>query len=179
MGRPHHNDIRDYPSSAGFKSHIFSSLAGFAVCSYFFVLVQAGNIMKKTLLKQVVDFCKKKLERHPERDNFPHFSFVVKNGKIVSWARNGKVEPPRHFGYHRDWDETFRPKYHAELAAYKKHPVRPPFQIVNVRLNKQGLLRISKPCQACAKVMTALGCSRFYYSFQEENQFLEFSPNGT
>lgn len=130
--------------------------------------------MKKSLQKQILDICFKKLQRHPELNNFPHYSFIVKNGKVISWATNSKVEPPRHFGYHRDWDKTYRPKYHAELAAYRKNPIRSPFQIINVRMNKQGLLRMSKPCRACTKLMTALGCVKFYYSFQEG--FLEYTP---
>jgi hypothetical protein len=130
--------------------------------------------MKKSLLKQILEVCGKKLSRHPELNNFPHYSFVIKDGKIVSWARNSKVEPPKHFGYHRKWDKGFRPKYHSELAAYKKNPVKPPFQIVNVRLTRQGKLRMSKPCPACTKLMTALGCCRFYYSF--DHGFLEYTP---
>jgi hypothetical protein len=130
--------------------------------------------MKKALIKQILCLCNKRLTRHPELNNFPHYSFVIRNGKIVSWARNSKVEPPRHFGYHRDGDATFRPKYHAELAAYRKNPVKPPFQIVNVRMSRQGSLRISKPCLACAKLMTALGCNKFYYSFNDG--FLEYTP---
>jgi tRNA(Arg) A34 adenosine deaminase TadA len=131
--------------------------------------------MKKQLLNKILEVSRRRLRRHPEINNFPHYSYIVKNGKIVTWARNCKKEPPVHYGYHRPWDETYRPKYHAELAAFKKALVKPPFQIVNVRMNKQGLLRISKPCSACTKLMTALGCTKFYYSFQEG--FLEYSPN--
>lgn len=130
--------------------------------------------MKKARLNKILEACYKKLKRHPEINNFPHYSFILKNGKVISWARNSKIEPPKHFGYHRKADSLFRPKYHAELAAYRKHPVKPPFEVVNVRMNKNGELRISKPCPACAKVMTALGCRRFYYSFNDG--FLEFTP---
>jgi tRNA(Arg) A34 adenosine deaminase TadA len=130
--------------------------------------------MKKKILKKVLEVCNKRLSKHSELDNFPHYSFVVKNGKIISWAKNSKVEPPLHYGYHRPWDEGYKPKYHAELAAYKKCPVKPPFEIINVRMNKQGLLRISKPCAVCARLMTTLGCRKFYYSFN--NGFLEHVP---
>jgi hypothetical protein len=130
--------------------------------------------MKKHVLAYVMSVCRKNLDRHPELNNFPHYSFILKDNKITSWARNSKIEPPRHFGYHRDWDATYRPKYHAELAAYRKHPIKPPFEIINVRMSKQGLLRISKPCLACTRLMTALGCRKFYYSFQ--GGFLEYAP---
>jgi hypothetical protein len=132
------------------------------------------NAMKKKLVDKILSTCLKKLSKHPELKNFPHYSFVIKDGVLVSWATNSKKEPPRHYGYHRNWDKGFRPKWHSELAAYRKSPVKPPFQIVNVRMNKQGDLRISKPCAACTKMMTALGCSKFYYSFP--GGFLSYVP---
>ena len=54
--------------------------------------------MKKKILKKVLEVCNKRLSKHSELDNFPHYSFVVKNGKIISWAKNSKAEPPLHYG---------------------------------------------------------------------------------
>jgi hypothetical protein len=124
--------------------------------------------MKKSLLKTAMQIARDKLRAHPERNNFPHYSFIIQNNKIVEWATNiSKKIPPLHYGYHRNDDATFIPKFHAETFAYKKARGLlddDTFQIINMRFNKRGDLRLSKPCKCCYELMTNLGCSRFYYS---------------
>ena len=120
--------------------------------------------MKKRLLQQAVAYALDKLPNHPELLHFPHFSFIVARGKIVSWATNTRIEPPIHYGYHRSWDETYKPKFHAEISAYKKATISETFEIINIRLSRHGEIRLSKPCHPCCKLMTKLGCKRIWFS---------------
>jgi len=126
--------------------------------------------MKRRLLQQAITCALDKLPTHPEYMHFPHFSFIVVRGKIVSWSTNTRMEPPIHYGYHRPWDETYRPKYHAEVSAYKRATITEPFEIINVRLNRCGEIKLSRPCRPCCKLMTELGCKRIWFS--SESGFL-------
>lgn len=136
--------------------------------------------MKKSLLDVALYTARKKLPLHPELGRFLHYSFVVQNNKIIEWATNaGKCEPPRHYGYHKA-DITYRPKYHAEIRAYRRAKGLlngNPFQIINIRLNKQGVLRLSKPCRCCFDLMTVLGCTKFYYSYKNGFETVSVNSN--
>jgi hypothetical protein len=124
--------------------------------------------MKRSLLNQALRIAKDKLSTHPELDNFPHYSFIVQAGKIIEWATNGAHEPPIHYGYHnRQKDDGFKPKYHSETWAYKRARgilEDGSFEIVNIRLNKKGEIRLARPCKPCYDLLTILGCRRYYYS---------------
>jgi hypothetical protein len=120
--------------------------------------------MKKRLLRHAVDTALGKLPHHPELNHFPHFSFVVARGRIMSWATNTKMEPPKHYGYHRPWDGTYRPKFHAEVLAYRRSEVVGPFEIINVRLNRNGDVKLSRPCVPCCRLLGSLGCRRIWFS---------------
>lgn len=121
--------------------------------------------MKKHLIKHALTIAKNKLSLHPQFDCYPHYTFIIQDNKIVEWATNTCHEPPLHYGYHSRLD--YRPKFHAELFAYKKARgllAKKSFEILNIRLNKQGELKMSKPCESCHEFLTAMGCKRFYYS---------------
>lgn len=125
--------------------------------------------MKKSLLTLAMGIAQKHNPKHPEIGRFQHFSFVIQDNKILEWATNTKKEPPRHQGYHsRLIDADYPPKTHAEINAYRKAKglmdSKKTFEMINIRLNRQGIARISKPCSCCWDMMFALGCSCFYYS---------------
>lgn len=116
--------------------------------------------MKKSLFNEAIKIARSEIDRHPEKRHFLHWSFVVVNNKVVNWATNLGVEPPRHYGYHK---RNGVPKTHSEIRAWL---VRRPkvFELINVRLNKRGDIRLSKPCECCYELMNELGCTKFYYS---------------
>lgn len=121
--------------------------------------------MKKTILQECIRLSLKKISRHPEKKCYLHFAYIVSEGKIASWGWNSAVEPPVHYGYHELRDKNFKPKFHAEISAYKRAKrLFDRFEIVNIRMNKNGDLKLSHPCKCCYGLMKALGCKRFYYS---------------
>lgn len=123
--------------------------------------------MKKNLLRECWRIACEKIDRHPEK-NFIHFAFVVHNNKIISTGINREHVPPIHYGYQkRSTNIGFMPKLHAEVDAYHKAKgllKGEQFEMVNIRLNRQLDMRMSKPCPCCYELLKALNCKCFYYS---------------
>src|SRR4051812_15473268 len=101
--------------------------------------------MRKSLVKAALRIAIRKLSGHPELANFLHYSFVVRDNQIVEWATNARQEPPRHYGYHRRCDASFRPKFHSEVRAYRRARgligTGADFEMINIRLTRSGLVR--------------------------------------
>ncbi len=128
--------------------------------------------MKLFKLKQLIRECRRKLPKHPELENYPHFSFILsKTGERLGAGVNGCFEPPKHWGYHR---KGYRPKLHSEIRAFANARRRlvgknSTFHIVNVRLDKDGAVKNSAPCPNCFELLRELGCESFTYSISEGN----------
>src|SRR5581483_1238148 len=112
--------------------------------------------MKKSILHEAMRIVQSKKHTHTEL--FLHFTFIVQNNKIVEWGRNHVGAPAKHMGYHNRFvDETYSPKTHSELDAYRKGRGlivnSKPFEIVNIRVNRSGVMRQSKPCSCCYTIL--------------------------
>lgn len=110
------------------------------------------------------------LHRHPEYKNYIHFTFIVQNNSIISCGVNRSAEPPNYLSYKR-WQ-----KIHSEFTAWKRGKSfikKGKFYIVNIRLNRSGLLRMSYPCQCCFRFLKNLGCTGVWYS--NKNNSMEYS----
>ena len=101
--------------------------------------------------------------KHSEYGRFHHFSFVVQNNRILELGTNlaGKSI------YSRFYLE--RCKVHSETDAYRKakgllDSANTAFEIVNIRLNKAGDLRNSKPCECCQNFLGVVGAAKVWYS---------------
>ncbi len=118
----------------------------------------------RNILKEVNRLSKEKNTPllHPEFGYYHHFSFIIWQGKILTWATNKKESTDKLIhGY------TKGNKTHAEYEAVKKirnHRDLSNIAVVNVRLNKQGDFRLSKPCRKCVDYLKGLGIKTVYYS---------------
>ena len=124
--------------------------------------------MKKSILTNCLAIARDYIPKHCQFDYFLHYAFVIQNNSIVEWSTNKVGEPPIHMGYHRRIGAI--PKLHAEILAYRKAKGllnKQTFEIINVRLNKKGELRLSKPCICCQEILSDLGCKRFWYSWED------------
>lgn len=124
--------------------------------------------MKKKLLHECLRVSLETLEKHPQKD-FKHWSFIIQENKVVEWGVNMNGVPPVHFGYHSQLEcpDGHPPKSHAEFVAWRKARGLlngEPFECVNVRLNRRGETRISKPCECCYNFLKSLGCSNFWFT---------------
>jgi tRNA(Arg) A34 adenosine deaminase TadA len=126
--------------------------------------------VNKKLLRDALRIAREKLPRHPEKGigAFLHTSFIVLEGKIVSYGFNRSHEPAVHLGYgSRLTDKDQPPKTHAEMTAWTKARGligNRRFHILNVRLNRDGAVKMSEPCPVCAQLFPILGCCGFYYT---------------
>ena len=100
-----------------------------------------------------------------------HWSYIVQSGGIVEWGTNRPGVPPIHFGYAARIDGN-SPKTHSELDAYRKARGlldKSEFSVLNLRLNRRGELRMSKPCICCSAFLSVVGCSHIVYSTNNED----------
>jgi hypothetical protein len=121
--------------------------------------------MKKSLIRECVRIAREKNnpDTHPEWGNCHHFTFVIQRGKIVEYGMNRAGPPPVGLGYNTEFG-----KIHSEIDAMRKAKgildPNSPVDIVNIRLNKQSELRLSKPCRCCAGFLELLDVRYVHFS---------------
>jgi deoxycytidylate deaminase len=96
--------------------------------------------------------------------HWKHYSFIVRCNTVYSigWNQPYKTHPlAKRFGY----------KFHcihSELHSILKfnEPVVKlcKYTLVNVRLNKDRVVRLSKPCEVCQRLLVAFPFSEVWYS---------------
>lgn len=123
--------------------------------------------MKNGLIREALRIAREKLPLHPQFAYWPHYSFIVQNNKIVEWGYNTQQEPAVHLGYSVQLDGGLS-KTHAELNAYRKakgllNPNKN-FETINIRLSRQGEIRISAPCKCCFNFLQTMGCAQCWFS---------------
>ncbi len=114
---------------------------------------------------------------HPYRDDLCalHGSVLVKGGSVISWALN---EPTRcgMSNYYATHDGFVQ---HSELLAIKK--VRKKIDLrncvmYNLRIDKNGGIKMSKPCAGCQHLLCDYGIQKCYYSTEEQTiEVIKFS----
>jgi hypothetical protein len=103
-----------------------------------------------------------------------HWTFIVQNNKILGWGTNNNAIPHKGLGFwnnrfdHREDGDQHEPKTHSELSAYKKakgllDPGKK-WEAVNIRLNREGAMKMSKPCRCCYEFLKTLECSSVHFS---------------
>ena len=121
-----------------------------------------GPEVKTSLLNRCLDIARAYGDRHPEWGRFMHYSFVIEGNKLVAWATNRAGPPQRRLGY--------RPssKRHAEPAAWAKArgllEGKGRLEVVNIRLNRLGDMRISAPCACCHSFLSVVGVEKVWFT---------------
>jgi hypothetical protein len=121
----------------------------------------------KTILRECLRIARVKTTKtnHPEFSNFPHFSFVIWNNKILKWGTNSPGNTPIYLGY------PAISKTHAEFNVLKKcaHNMLNGAVVVNIRLNREGDTKLSAPCKSCKRLLKRYGITSVYYSVDNDN----------
>lgn len=126
--------------------------------------------MKKSLLDAALILAQESLPRHSNyhTGTFLHWAFIIQDNKIIGWSTNDFGEPPKGLGYKCKRDTHLFSTRHAEYKALMKCKGIMNFQknweIINIRLNKQGDMRISKPCNRCYSLTKDWGCVKYYFT---------------
>lgn len=102
-------------------------------------------------------------KHHPQWGDFQHFSFVIKDNKIIEWSTNYSGQPLIFKGYQD------HQKIHSEIMAFRRARKLlgkdlGEFEMLNIRLSRQNKLRGSKPCECCDRWLRDSGCKRIIYS---------------
>lgn len=97
--------------------------------------------------------------------NFLHFSFVMQGTRVHAIGFND-VDKSGVRLYGKFWEYPLK-GLHSETSAISKLDdlnICRKATLVNVRLNKKGQLRNSKPCEICQAVLNFVGLKKIYYS---------------
>lgn len=120
--------------------------------------------MTNKILDQCLRTAQKEVlqQKHPEYMSFKHWSFIVQGNKVLGAGKNRSGKAVYNFGY------TNISKIHSEVDVYSKTKgildKSKHFEIVNIRLNKLGEVKLSKPCECCYKFLNFMGCRNIYFS---------------
>lgn len=104
------------------------------------------------------------IETHPYSDelNSFHSSLIVKGGKILSYGINkpGANSFALNYAQHKGW------QLHAECCAlYKVRRMNlNGATMYNARVNKHGVVEISKPCLGCSQMLIDHGFRKIVYT---------------
>jgi len=87
---------------------------------------------------------------------------MIQGNEVLSVGTNRQINHPCIYP---------RQTYHAEFVAWqrgrKRINVRKPWHMINVRIGKDMLLHISKPCHICESLLRSAGCSKVIYTIDE------------
>jgi len=121
--------------------------------------------MKRSILKECLRISKlhNTPESHPDWGSYHHYSFIIQKNKIIEWGTNSGGGGLNHWGF-----KSNRHKIHSETRAFTRArgllDKNKSFEVVNIRLNKLGDLRVSAPCKCCCRFLQAMDCSKIWFS---------------
>lgn len=93
-----------------------------------------------------------------------HFSFILRRNKVLSFGWN---VPFKTHTFALKWQKEYI-FLHSELHAIKNFG-EPPIQLegltmVNTRIGKSGLPRLSKPCECCQRALLSFGIESVFFT---------------
>jgi len=102
-----------------------------------------------------------------------HYSAAFDGNKMICFTQNNPIKT--HAGAYRIGEDFNLPKYkefpffHSESRLIdrllsKYNTIDPNWSIVVMRINRQGLILGSKPCENCSKLLNSVGLNDVYYS---------------
>ena len=132
--------------------------------------------MTSAIMRHCLSESLRRLPNHPQYKHYVHYSFAVVDGSVVVVGTNKSAVPPVHFGYNSRVPE---PKIHSELDAYRKlrkcvSISKTDWELVNVRVNRSGEMKKSKPCSVCAEWLQSVGCKGVTYTTESGWEYLRW-----
>lgn len=136
-------------------------------------------LMNNKTLERIVEISVSLKPAEIPRDEHFHLCFAVKKGKIIGIGKNdyNKRHNSNRFGEYLPYKTTMKdanyiPCRHAEAGLAIKLGLDSwsGLEIVNVRLNNRGELRLAKPCMNCqSNIIDFYEPKRVFYSDTEGN----------
>jgi tRNA(Arg) A34 adenosine deaminase TadA len=124
--------------------------------------------MTQNMINHCLIIARHYLPKHPRKESYKHWSFIIKNNQLIEWSTNRAGPPMKYNGY---------PSYsmiHSEILSYKRakgllHGKS--FEIINIRLDNKGKLKTAKPCPCCTTFLKNLNCKRIWFSSSDSEIF--------
>ena len=102
-----------------------------------------------------------------------HYAAAFDGSKLICFTQNNPIKT--HTGAYKIGEDFNLPKYkefpffHSESRLIdrllsKYNTIDPTWKIVVMRINRQGLILGSKPCENCSKLLNSVGLNDIYYS---------------
>ena len=116
-----------------------------------------------------------------KRNNIFHFAFGYNKNKLLEMGQNSPEKTnAKAWRLSQQFNtDIIYPYFHAETDLVSKlwgrHYIDSRLKIVVIRLNKNGQLRQSKPCERCSKILKALDVNQVWWS--TENGFEQDARN--
>lgn len=127
--------------------------------------------MNKRILSDILKVAVDYLPRHPQFQYYPVYSFIIQDNSVIAWSTNAAGDPqgPLKRMYEaRVAHLDGKPKIHAEIRATRLAKGllnrERSFEVANIRLNRQGVMRTSAPCSCCSHFLHTLNCSQIYFT---------------
>ena len=120
---------------------------------------------------------RKNMHKNDDRCRYIHFSYIMKRNRIVVWGINKAwVTHPLAARYNYRFDTI-----HSEIDALsklKRQRLKDEYDLVNIRLNQSGEVRLSRPCKICRTVLSQFNIKDIYYSTNHNDFMMEASHVG-
>lgn len=126
----------------------------------------------KNKFAKYIEISKALLPENPSKNK--HFSFIVLKNRIMSIGINSEVVThPLALEYEYDY-----PFQHSELSSIVRFPEKTTWlskcTLINVRLNKSGIVMLSYPCLQCQILIRSFNFKQVYYT-DKEGEFQQFA----
>lgn len=121
--------------------------------------------MKKSQVRAFMHEARKNVDKHPiwehpKRPKFFHFTYLMQHGNLLAVGMNRMGQAPSWYPEHA--------LIHSEVDAWRRCKnqldLNSKFEILNLRFNRFGDVRMSKPCNSCHRLLYELGCGRVYFT---------------
>lgn len=148
--------------------------------SYFFKVdfapkaVRVGSEMNQKILNRCVETAYALKPKVKDQNTRFHVCFGVRKSKIDAIGINdyNKIHPYHKFGRylnHKGFETEYMPSLHAEVSLITKIGMENlgDYELVNVRIGNDGLVRMSCPCLNCTRVLQQLRPRSLWFSNDE------------
>ena len=134
--------------------------------------------MREKIIRKAIKISYDKFKPNPYQRRY-HYAFAFDGKKIVGFAKNNpiKVNAKAYRMGQKFNIQTYLdfPFSHAESHLISQlldtyNSIRSDWSLVVLRINRQGKILLSKPCQNCQKIIDSVGFQKVYWSI-DKNTF--------
>ena len=93
---------------------------------------------------------------------------ICQNNPIKINSKAYKIGQQFNIQTYRDFPYVHSESYLISKLLDRYNTIDTNLSIVNVRINRQGIILLSKPCENCQKILNAVGLKKVYWSMNQK-----------